>query len=328
MKADRPQVTGQGAIEPEVAGAAAEWFARWSAGDMGEADRRAWLAWRRSDAAHERAWAQVEAVSQRFDGLAPQAGMAALDRPRGGARRRVLRGVATVGLVGTSGWLAWQQGPWRDPASRYQTATGERRSFVLADGTRVLLNTATAIDVHFGERERRIGLRQGEILVATAPDALQRPFVVDTPVGELQPIGTRFMVRHEAAYVDLGVLEGAVQVRHRRAAPQGQRLPVVHAGHRLRLDAQGLSAVSPLTAGADAWTQGLLLADDMPLGEFAATLARHRPGLLSCDPAVAALRLSGTFPLDDTDRALAAVTRALPVRIIRLTRYWVRIAPA
>ena len=31
------------------------------------------------------------------------------------------------------------------------------------------------------------------------------------------------------------------------------------------------------------------------------------------------------FPVDDTDQALAAVTRALRVNIVRFTRYYVRI---
>ncbi|WZB64613.1 hypothetical protein WJ970_28925 [Achromobacter xylosoxidans] len=44
---------------------------------------------------------------------------------------------------------------------------------------------------------------------------------------------------------------------------------------------------------------------------------------LACDPYVAGLRISGSFPLADTDRALAAVERALPVQVLRYTRYWV-----
>ena len=38
------------------------------------------------------------------------------------------------------------------------------------------------------------------------------------------------------------------------------------------------------------------------------------PGLV--DPAVAGLRISGTYPLADTDRALVAMARALPVRVV------------
>ena len=51
-------------------------------------------------------------------------------------------------------------------------------------------------------------------------------------------------------------------------------------------------------------------------------------GHLSCDPAVAHLRISGTFPLNDTDAVLNILSRTLPVRIQTLTRYWVNVVPA
>ncbi|NQD80860.1 iron dicitrate transport regulator FecR, partial [Pseudomonas sp. CrR14] len=56
-------------------------------------------------------------------------------------------------------------------------------------------------------------------------------------------------------------------------------------------------------------------------------LARHRPGVLRCDPAVAKLPLTGVFPLADTDRVLAALQQSLPVEMQRVTRYWVTVRP-
>ena len=66
----------------------------------------------------------------------------------------------------------------------------------------------------------------------------------------------------------------------------------------------------------------------MRLADFVQELSRYRPGWLRCDPAVADLRVSGVFQIDDTDRALAAVAHALPVRVERRTRYWVTLIPA
>jgi len=47
--------------------------------------------------------------------------------------------------------------------------------------------------------------------------------------------------------------------------------------------------------------------------------------VLSCSPDIAGLRISGTFLLDDTEGALANLEASLPVRVRRLTRYWVRL---
>lgn len=71
-----------------------------------------------------------------------------------------------------------------------------------------------------------------------------------------------------------------------------------------------------------------MIADELRLDAFVAELERYRPGLLRCDPAVAGLRVSGVFPLDDTDRILAMLPSVLPVRVRQRSRYWVSIQAA
>ncbi len=66
----------------------------------------------------------------------------------------------------------------------------------------------------------------------------------------------------------------------------------------------------------------------MRLADFLKELARYRAGLLRCDPAVADLRISGGFQVDDADAVLLAVSRSLPVRVVSRSRYWVSVAPA
>ena len=63
----------------------------------------------------------------------------------------------------------------------------------------------------------------------------------------------------------------------------------------------------------------------MPLADLVAELARYRRGVLRCDPAVAHLRASGLYSLRDTDRALDSLARALPVRVRRLSPWWVTV---
>ena len=49
--------------------------------------------------------------------------------------------------------------------------------------------------------------------------------------------------------------------------------------------------------------------------------------MLRCDPRVAELRLTGVYPLDDTDRALATLEESLPVKLEWTTRYWLSVQP-
>ncbi|MCQ0040637.1 iron dicitrate transport regulator FecR, partial [Burkholderia glumae] len=83
-----------------------------------------------------------------------------------------------------------------------------------------------------------------------------------------------------------------------------------------------------LGPGAGAWADGMLVASKLRLGELAAELARYRHGYVQCDPAVAGLRVSGSYPLDDTVRVFETLRATLPIEIEYFTRYWVRIVPS
>ena len=84
-------------------------------------------------------------------------------------------------------------------------------------------------------------------------------------------------------------------------------------------------ARAAVAAGADAWTQGMLTVIEWRLADFVSELRRYRPGVLRCADAVADLRLSGAFRVDDTDTLLENLGASLPVKVRYLTRYWVSI---
>ena len=227
-------------------------------------------------------------------------------------------------FASTTTYLAKEQLPWREWAADERTAVGERRTIVLDDDTELVLNTDTAVNVRFSAQERRILLISGEIMIATGKDrrATPRPFVVETAQGELQPLGTRFVVRQQTDSSRLDVFEGAVEIRPRDGAG---RKRVIQAGQRVKFTRDDI--FDPLTLQGDdiAWTEGMIIANGMRLHDFLAELARYRRGRLSCDPAIANLRVSGTYPLADTDLVLTTLPSTLPVEIHFLTRYWVTI---
>ena len=107
----------------------------------------------------------------------------------------------------------------------------------------------------------------------------------------------------------------------------GRGVATTEAGERLTYGAQG--AVERHAADPDrlAWVDGLVVAKDWRLDYFAQYLARQRIGVIRVDPAVAGLRLSGVFPLDDAERALRALEPALPIVVTRHTQYWLQVGP-
>jgi transmembrane sensor len=304
---------------------AAEWYARLRGEAASPALDQAWQAWLMADETHGRAWQRVEAVCGQFKRVPGQLSVPTLSALS--SRRTVLRSLALFAVAGGSGLLAYRHGPWPEWRSDFRTATGERREVQLADGSLLMLNTRSAVDVAFDAGQRLIQLRAGEILISTRPDfqSPPRPFRVRTEHGEVLALGTRFSVRVEEGATTVTVLEKAVEAGPRLQPALRQR---VEAGQQLRFGSMEAEPLRSADPAADSWVQGRLVAVDMPLERVLAELSRYRSGYLGCDPAVAELKVSGAFPLDDSEQALAALVASFPLRVERYTRYWIRVLPA
>lgn len=307
---------------------AAQWLMRLHAGaEPGPDTFQEWERWRGQSPDNERAWQRAQQLSARLDGLPPALARPALNRPI--SRRKALASLGGLLIATPAAWAAWRMAPWASWTAEYRTATGERRDVRLADGSSVQMNTGSAMDIDFDDNARRVLLRTGELLVRTAPDLARpqasRPFLVSSDAGCIRTQDARFTVRLLGERCRVAVLDGAVEVTPRHQP--GQRL-AVGAGQCLSFDAQGADVVQLAPAGVAEWSRGVLLAEDMRLADFLDEVSRYRPGILRCDPAVAGLRLSGGFPLRDTDRILALLPAILPVEVVTRTRYWVSVQGA
>ena len=311
-----------------VVDAAVGWLVHLWSGEATDASRAQWQHWRAADPLHEQAWRRVEATDARWRVRAPGLAPALAGAPQAAGRRRALGGAAALAVVGMVGWAGREQVTTHGWLAGVRTAKGEQRRLQLPDGTQLLLNTATALDIDYSPTLRRLRLYTGELLITTAPDAQvpKRPFVVDTPAGRAQALGTRFTVRHDAQggaapATQVEVFEGAVELRG-TSGPAWR----IDAGQAARLPTGGAAtAASPPTEPA--WAEGVLVASDMRLDAFVDELRRYRSGLIQLAPEVAGLRLSGVFPLGDTGHILQSLAQVLPVRVQAPVRYWVRISP-
>ncbi|CAM3439201.1 amino acid ABC transporter substrate-binding protein [Pseudomonas floridensis] len=309
-----------------VLDAAIEWQLNLDAASGSDAVRAEFARWLAADEEHARAWNQLGMLNQRFTVPSGPARKALQQSP--GALRRNLRklGSGLAGVLLACGLTLFM-------ADRYlaldywladqRTATGEQRDVRLADNTLIRLNTHSAIDVRFDANQRRVILQDGEILVQTGDHEDPRPFIVETPDGSMRALGTRFLVKRDAGGTLLSVLQSAVAASA-RDTPQEQ---VLREGQQIRLTHDGLGPLLALPMGADAWTRGMLVVDNVRLEDMLAELDRYRPGHLGVDHKVADLRITGSFPLADTDLALKALQPALPVQIKQHTPWWVTVLP-
>ncbi|WP_107320842.1 FecR domain-containing protein [Pseudomonas paraeruginosa] len=295
--------------------------------------QRACAAWRAEHGEHERAWQQVSALSEelhgRFKALPGGVACGTLDSSAQRLQRRQALKLLSLLVAGAVAWVGRDSLPWQRLSADYSTATGERRSIELADGTRLQLNTDSAVDVRYDAGQRLILLARGEIFLSSGADAQSprhRPLRVRTAQGLFEALGTRFNVRLHDAATCLSVSAGAVRIEAFGARPA--QAPVAEAGQSYRIAADGVRRLQRPPMDAAAWADGLIVTRDMRLADFLAEVGRYRNGYLGCAAEVADLRLSGVYRLDDSDRLLQVLARTLPVRLQRHTRWWVRVVAA
>lgn len=315
-------------INPQVRDTAIDWLVRMQSGLVSASDLEALQCWRGASNEHEQAWQRVASLPLLQQPGANLLRDATVRRALESAgpdlqnRRQALKRLLVLGAVGGLAWQGAGSTPVRAALANYRTATGERHQWPLVDGSSLWLNTASAVNLDFTDQVRRIQMIEGELALRlrVEPRSLQ----LITPDAIVQSSEAHLQVRHDRQGTQVTVLEGQVQVHS-----LGQQAPFsLGAGWQARVNRSGISV--PTRADlmlTQAWLRGVLPADRLRLDALVAELSRYRSGVLRCHEQVSGLRLTGSFSLDDTDAALTLVVRTLPVRIERITRYWVSIVP-
>jgi ferric-dicitrate binding protein FerR (iron transport regulator) len=278
--------------------------------------------WREAHPDHELAWQRVQALQQELSSqlaAIPGAHVALESSTQGLGRRQALKLLSGVLLAGSAAWVSRDLTGWQRWTSDLATATGERHNIQLPDGTRLQLNTDSAVDLDFNPQQRLITLVRGEVLVTCGP-ALLVPLLVKTRHGLLEGIDGRFAVRQVSDCTRLSVVSGNVAIH---SPHQADGLSTqVHAGENYLVRQTEASLARPLDMDIGAWADGLIVTRDMRLADFLSEVGRYRHGYLGCSANIADLRLSGVFRLEDTDKLLAILPQTLPVQLRYRTRWW------
>jgi len=170
--------------------------------------------WREAHHDHELAWQRVQALQQELSGqlaAVPGARLTLENSAQGLGRRQALKLLSGVMLVSSAAWISRDLIGWQRWTSDLATATGERRSVQLPDGTRLQLNTDSAVDLDFNPQQRLITLVRGEILVTCG--VASAPLLVKTRHGLLEGIDGRFAVRQDSDCTRLSVISGNVAIQ-------------------------------------------------------------------------------------------------------------------
>jgi len=335
----RPEMNAQ---SPDLMEEAVEWLVKLRGGNLSEDETCAFAEWLSQDSEHAAAFAKAE------DFLSEMVTAVKLPRPeyvepKPNAKKpsqqpltipppKAVKPWLAIPLALAAAWLVAmglvlpsQSSLWDSLLSDYHTGIGEIRDIQLADGSRLLLNTNTAVSVDYQPTQRLITLHHGEVRFTVAKDA-QRSFEVKTDSLMVRALGTVFDVYRKTPHsINVTVQEHAVSARIQHEGsiqkPDDSSQVTIETGHQLIY--QGENTLPQLTATnlaqASAWQQRRLYINDRPLGELVEELDRYRMGrIYLSDAKLKKLRVTGVFPLDNPEEVIASVRKVLGLQETKL----------
>ncbi|HET9483043.1 MAG TPA: FecR domain-containing protein, partial [Xanthomonadales bacterium] len=308
-------MTGRSHEHESLLERAAAWHARLRADDAAAPDHAGFAAWLAADPRHRLAYADVCAAAYALEsaGVAPPAVSRREARPRRGAWSSALAGSAFALLAAFGLWHG--AAPWQNVTSDAFTVSGEQRRVTLPDGSRMLLDGDSAVDIAFAGATRTIVLKRGAAFFEVEPDAA-RPFVVRAGDASATALGTRYAVERLDGGVVVAVEEGIVEVRSDTAPGTARRLA---AGDSVSLPLGGAPGEVVRDDAALAWTDARLVFSATPLPHALARIDRHVAGrIVRMGDAAADARVTAAIPAADAEGGLAAIAREQGLTLRRL----------
>lgn len=321
---------------------AAEWCVRLSGGDLLPDEQEAFQAWLDQDAENKKAFDQVEASWRQIEVFASAPEIlamrgAALETMRQAYHFRWVRAVwasprrvaaiaavLVLSVMGAGAWLHYTP-------RTFETGIGERRVAILADGSKISLDSDSVVKVLYTDGKRRLWLDQGRAKFDVAKDPL-RPFSVAAANKLVVATGTQFSVEILRKQLRVVLYEGHVSVLRKESAigSEPEKLVVVRVGQD-KLPAEQVlepghelivpetSAAARLTASDPArslsWEAGKLTFYDEPLVSAIERVNRYSDEeIVIGDSDVGNIKISGLFDAGDMAAFVNGVTTVFPVR--------------
>jgi transmembrane sensor len=283
---------------------AAEWLA---ALDSGSARVSAFEAWRAADPRHAVAFAEVAGSWRDLDALRvsqsdlpppPHPDMAKGEpRPRRHFLKAAAGAVAVAAMGGGFAFRAYARG-------KAETAVGERKTVPVAKGVAVDLNTDSCIYWR-DATPAALWLERGEVAIRL--DA-GRALDLRTPGGQFRLAPGAYNARLRGAACELAVVAGSIADARGVRATAGEVALATQGMLERRAEAADLARIT-------AWQNDTLVLNGESLDYALAEINRYQPHkIMIGDPALARLRLGGTFTTRDPAEFLSALRSAFGVR--------------
>jgi len=227
--------------------------------------------------------------------------------------------------------------------AHFATAVGNQKSVTLRDGSGVMLNTNSAIDVALVGGSRDIRLLRGEAYFRVAEDA-GRPFRVFAAGRLVQAVGTAFTVHLKAERVEVYVTEGTVELYkgvtgvHSRPdaavadtpGPQERPIAALTAGQNA-VFAETVEKLEQITEEdlrqKLLWREGFIAFAGEPLSAVVEEISRYTDLTIEIrDPALRDTPIGGYFKVGDVEGLFEALEKVFDVSVNRVDAHTVHLS--
>lgn len=317
--------------DEQIAAAAAQWDARLRSEECSAAVRGDFDEWLKADPAHARHFHLLQQALARLHaagGIHPRLRALRDAAVRLRRRERLQRGGLIAASLAALAFVGWMAAPALQPvsaeaepdtASVLYTAAGERTQVRLADGSEILLDTRTRLEVRYSRSERSVQVLSGRAYFKVGRDPL-RPFVVSAADQKVVAVGTEFDVRLDERRLAVTLVEGRVDVGRAEegSGAAGASASIsMFAGEQLLVDLNG-GGVKIAKADIEktlSWRQGKIFFEDMALSDALAEMNRYSDAqIVLADPSLGDKQINGMFYTSNPHSFLVALEQYFGIR--------------
>jgi transmembrane sensor len=297
---------------------ASAWLERAHSGNWTEQNQIELEAWLNESSAHRAAYWRLE------DAWSHASRLSALraPSPQPAARRRFLpilaRTAAVIAVCSALGVIGAKY--LLSPETRaYATGLGGHKTITLPDGSRIELNTNTVLRVTVSTDKRTVWLDKGEAYFQIKHDAAH-PLVVFAAGHRITDLGTKFLIRQDEDHIEIALIEGRARLDTDGASARA-RSTVLTPGDVAIATADTMSVTqrpAQKLTNELGWRQGQLVFTETTLGDAAAEFNRYNvTKLMVSDPAVARMKINGTFPTAGAEMFARVAQHILQLQVVR-----------
>jgi transmembrane sensor len=329
------------------------WISRLDRGLLDE-EKMQLDAWLGESNAHRRAlldaaslWDDMSVLNE-LSGLFPQPqSRKTMSNPRMG--KQIMWSMAATFFVVAVALSVVVQRIWFESAPQFanisekvQTGVGEQKNVVLADGSKLHLNTNSIVTVDFSSEARNIVLLRGEAHFEVAHDK-QRPFSVTAGSNTVTAVGTAFNMQYvDDNAFELVVTEGKVLVKDRFSVSSNDLLfgrksvteegLLMFAGEKATVQGKVEERENLSQNDIDddlAWQQGMIVFKGEPLEAVLAEIGRYTPVRFNIsDDTLRKRRVAGYFKVGDIDGLLSALKSSFNIDYEKVTENSIQLSIA